>query len=647
MPTPQNIEFDSKSGIFRARFRGPFLGLDDTSALTDMDYLALPVAKNVDILENGTAKTRNGYTSLLTSAWGSRKIRGGIEFSYGGTNELCLFGEDGSTGTFGKVSGAYSSVTNISTSLAKQRPSLLTNDKLLFFFNGTDDFVYDGTATRQIGITPPSSAPTKNTDVAGSMLVGGVYIITYTYYNSTTGAESSPAPLFTAPAIAAGGGIKINVTAGSSTTADTIRVYTTLANQATLFLNTTALISATTVDLTQADAGISAGKQMELDNTRPSVWGKFKYGIASGNRVYLTGLSTNKNRVHISAIYTEGPRFESFPADKFVDCRSGGGIIDENVGLGTAGSTPIVIKSTSVGKIVKIGVDQNVSSDPSIFEYQEISRSVTAASHFAGCNLFGEYVWMGKDNIYATNGEEVRPLANKISNTIKQINFTNSDYFSAVNDILNKRILFSVQESSTSTEPDLVIVGHYHKYPEIYWTLYTKGTSPATHPGISAGCFIPVSRFSTPSLLFGNLGGSGKLYKMNYGYNDDGYGIYFKFVTAPVSFGLDEEEKLFVSDVIKAKSVGNSNNISIKSIYNLGSSTTEVEERSLSTATVQWNNSTWGGGFWNSTDIATIFHNSHRKAFYKQLELLETNIDTPVTIYSITMLARPTNIRSV
>jgi len=656
MPLPPNIEYDSRANLLRARCRGPFLGLDSTSSLLNMDLLSLREAKNVNIEEDGTLNTRSGYTPLLTSAWGTKNITQGVEYLHGSQTDLIVFGHEVglTTGALGSVDAAFASVTDIATGLSNSRPSIVQFKDLLFINNGANDLLYDGNATRQIGITAPASAPTLNSTINGSLVVGQIYVYSYTYYNSVTGAESSPSALFTSAAVAAdpNDGFRLNVTPGDSATADTIRLYRTVAGGVVLQLDTTALISATTIDSTQADAGL--GKEIELDNTRPGIYGAFKYNLSLNNRVYLTGLSTNPNRVHVSAIYTEGPRPESFPVDKIADCQSSKGDTDGNVGFGVAGGVAIVIKKSSVGRIEALGADlPSSSSDPVIFNYKEISRSVSGISHFAGTGLYENWVWLGEDNIYITDGSQVRPIADKITTTIKSYGFTQDNSFTAINDKINRRLYFAIKTSQSKQVPDLVIVGHYSTaFKEgvegggIAWTTYTPGLNPVDVPGISAASFFSCSDFDgVRRYIFGNTAYNGQIYFMNNSKLDDGNPIYMKLVFAPITFSLDEEEKLYIKDDIVLKGDGANYSVTASSIYNLKGGATEQELLSLAASTDIWGGTFWLGGFWNAITPQKESHNLHTKALSKQLQLEGRELTGPVTIYNYTTLARPTAYR--
>lgn len=649
MALASNVSYDSKDNILRARFSGGYIGLDTTASLTDIDPRALRVADNCNIEENGSISKRKGLDPKVTYA--NRFVHNGLEFRpLTGAVKLAICTKQAGANSAELYSQpvGFGAGVLIANALANQRPSLSAAKGLLFYYNGVDDFLWDGGAgTRQIGITPPVAAPTFNANIPGSLVNGGSYIYAYTYYNSVTGAESSPSPPSAVIVAGAMQGIRINITAGAAATADTIRIYRTVANGTILFLDSTAVIAATTFDSTKADAGL--GKQLELDNSRPSVWGKFKYSISAENRIYLTGLSTNLNRIHVSAVYSEGPHPESFPAKNFADCESSKGLTDYNVGLGIAGNTIIVNKRFSVGRIEKIGIDSTVSSeDPMIFLYREISRSVNSLSHFAGCNLYGEWVWLGYDNIYATDGTQVRPVADRIRKTIRDLGLLPSDKYSAFNDTENKRLYFSV--TSGAAECNWVIAGYYKDYPEIYWTIHKPGVNTTTHPGVRAGCFFnTIDWDGTRRIMVGNNDLLGQIWEYGKVDSDNvagvARGIAWKARFTPVTYGLEEEEKYYFKDIIVAQGSGGNYNLTAESIYSLSDTPYETELVSLFANLNNWGAFQWGNGYWGANIPLTVSHNSNSKAFRKQLQLSNINALEPVVVYSFDMQARPTYFR--
>lgn len=657
MVLPPNVDFSEQQNLLRARFRGPFKGLNTTSGLSDMDFSALRIARNLNLEDNGTLSNRKGTKALLGTPWGSRRIHQGLTFTNTSGDKLIIAGRESgnNTGALGVVASNFSSVTNISTGLNNRRPSLISIKGRLLYFNGFNDFLYDGTGgsnpdeVRQIGITPPVGAPTLASTANGNLVVGASYLVAYTYYNDNTKEESSASPISAPLTIAAdpNDGITVTYVDGDANTATHVNFYRTFAGEPILFFDKSVAVGAgTSTTLIQADAGL--GRELELDHTRPGVYGFFPYAWQGENRVFITGRDPLRNRVQISAITSTGPHPEAYPAKNFVDCESQKGLKDYNLGGGMAGDAVVVLKTESVGRVEKIGADDSTrADDPVIFNYREISRDVNAVSAYAACNVFGEYLWLGRDNVYSTDGVRPRRLADSIRQELLDMNLSISDDYSAHNDPWHQRVMFTVRSETTKTAPDWVLVGKYHNYPEFEWSIYTPADdNSSVESGIQAGCFFDTSLLANEeNIIFGAYDFSGKIYQMNTGLKDaETHSITIEVEFAPITYGLDEEEKLFIQDYITFIGGISAQDVSAFSKYNY--SQTKVEPqllKILGSGVAVWGGSTWGGTNWASALRVTtqVPHFCHRKAFTKQLNL-KWNATDFVTILNYQTMARPT-----
>lgn len=637
------FDIKQKDGLVRQELTGPFFGLNTTNDRNSLPLQYLQSAENVDLSESGFLQTRAGYANILTSDWTNYYIRGGIEYTYGypETVRTCVFGHtaSSSSGVLGYITGG--GVSNIKTGLNKDaRPSLIAVNDLLFFYNGVDDFLYDGTTTRQIGITAPTNAPTVSaTGTGGDLKENGSYYFAYTYYNSTTGAESTPSPLSAAFTATSTGKAAVTVTAGDSATADTIRIYRTTLNGVVLFLDGTIGIASTSFTSTQGDAGL--GKELEIDNSRHSTWGYFPYADVVGGRVLLTGDTDIPNRVHCSTISTEGVRPESFPAHCFVDCISSRGRGDKNIGISSANDTPIVLKRYSVGRIDVIGGQSLVKGEGKedvIFQYRELSREVTAVSHYASTEVLGELIFLGDDNVYATNGEYVRPIADPISKTIRNYAFNIANKFSAIHDRRNKRVIITCSSDQGNSEPDIAIVGRYvgtadSSYPTYTWVVYT---------GLKWASLFEVPASDT--IYAGSTTGDGEIYEINTGTDDDGTEISWKFKTAPINMESSEERKHFKKGYLFAKSSALNQTVNIDTYYDLSDSALEQATVTISNAYLAlWDTATFGSSFFSDILPLYVPYHLHHRKYLIELEFSGTG--GPVTFYGVIQTALPWNFK--
>jgi len=639
---------------------GNSLGMDTTSPLTALAEGFSRLARNANLPAFGPGYVkRDGYSNQLTSVvWTGNSVTAGIEFkTAGGTAEQVVFGTDGSAsgGVLGKITSG--SVTAIQSSLSgTDRPGLVQFDNLLFFYNGNTTgrapFIYDGTIAqnRQIGITLPATAPTAVVAGGGS-LIAGDYLAAYTYYNAATGAESSPSTLSASTTATLNDKITWTITAGDATTADTIRLYRTVANGNQLFFEKTAAISATSIVSDSADSSLTT--QMELDNSRIEDFTTVpKFPMVAQNRVFVTTdeLITNPsfqktNALRFSKIGQAGPKPESFEVKALVETIGKHGSRDAIVGLAQIKDIPLVLKDRSIGRLDPIGIPDNTAVDNVLYLYKEISDNVGAVSHWAGTQVYNEYVFLGRDNVYATNSQTVRPVANQLQATIRAAGFTSSqvEKVSAINDTHNKRVYFSIFSSELSTEPDAVLVGDYQQYPDFRWTVYAEGADSSTHPGIKVGSFYQAEDSSTGNfdVFFGNILDNGKVYKMNTGTNDDTLGISFKVVTRPYSMQQPFLDKLYKDVAIFATGADDSYNLTFCSIYDLSDSEESCANFTLPSLGGDWDTNEWADDddviegielVWGGSPLGQLEYQPHRKAKFQQLVFLQEGSAAPVTL---------------
>jgi hypothetical protein len=646
----------AKDNILRESLFESFQGLDTVSALTNMQPGYLRTAKNCNLTDDGAIDKRQGCQYQNEDQWvGGSIIWGGIHFVSDIADEVVVYGTDGSAGQLGRYTGG-SSITNITTSLSYGKPTMLQFGQLLFVFTGSESQIYDGVGMSQIGITPPVVAPTDGGDTAGGLVNTTNYFWVYTYYNSITGAESSPsAPL--GVIVTPSGGRIIGVTPGDPTTANFIRLYRTTSNGTILFLETQAGIASTTINSVLPDLGLST--ELEIDNTQLDVWGTPRYGTISGNRIFLTGFGDNPNRVRFSKIGKSGAMPESYQATAFADCESLGGLKDKNIGIGQANDTIIILKPNSVGALNQLGtINTDIAVDNVVYEYTEISRAVTGLSHWGICNVYTNMVWMGSDNFYMTDGKQAIPIGDTIANLISSIVFE-EDSVDAYNDLTNKRVYFSALVKNPAIDDvELAIerwifVGTYRKFPEFKWTVYTPGTNRETHPGIAPACFIAYGKdtyFGSGGANYITSSSSGRIVKMNEGYADvlepeSILGIYFQVRDYPSKFNLDEEPKLWFKDFIHlGTNISLAYSIKLYSIYDLSDTLEDPYTLKLNEEFGRFDISNWNQALWAYNRVRYEY-STHKKAVYKQIEFQNYKPNEPIRIYGYIKCARPENFK--
>jgi len=651
-------------------------GLDTTSPINLMAQGFVREAKNINLGSTGGYIKRSGYLQQLTSAISGNSIRQGIEYrqSTGITQILLHYTDNSSVARLSKVqTGSVVNLLNPSgVALALdpfKRPSFAQIADSLFYFDGSGDvetpLVYEGynNYTRPLGIAAPSAKPTYTTVGSGGSLEEGQYIYAYTYafyFNNQLIAESSPSELSDTITTVLNDTVNLTLVAypnyGNSNLAHLTvmtRIWRTFVNGSILFLETEIAGNSTSHASTASDNSLLS-EQMPLDNTRLSEYtdyDKARFPIVSRNRLLV--FHPEQNRGRFSKIGLNGPLPESFPVSNEFSVEGRFGAADGLIGAGQIKGIPIILKERSVGRLEEIGLpDLGNAADNITYIYREISETIGAVSHFAQCQVFDELIFLSRDNIYGTDGLNVRPIATQIQSTIKACDFSGDKVYklSAINDTKNRRIYIQVFESVTSAEPDLTLVGDYQQYPTFRWTTYNKGDNTTTHPGISAGCFFQTEATASGGLdiYFGSATNEGQYYKMNTGNSDYKAGversILMKLASRPYMFGQPQIQKLYKNARIWAEARDNTYQFEFGVKYDL--EFTEVDTQSfevLGVGTV-WAPSSpityvWSSGstaspnlLWTGPALQEYKYSIHRKAKMMQMIFTQDDNNAPLTL---------------
>ncbi len=618
-----------------------FMGLDTTSPLRAMKPGYVRSAMNCYPGLFGGVIKRGGATSVLSAAWAGLSVTQGIEFlGAAGSRRVVLFGTDGGA-TGGKCGfNNAGTMSEFATGLSgTARPSFAQFGDLLFFYNGADSpFVYDGAGTRQVGITAPISAPTIVMSGGTGLINNSSYQWAYTYYNSVTGAESSPSPFSASTNTGSDEVATLAVAPGDSDTADTIRVYRTYANGNQMFLEGTAAIGATSFVSDATDAELT--DPLELDNSRiEDFTATPNYPLVARQRVFL---KSGRNELRYSKYGLNGPMPESFEVKAYIPTVGSFGSADDVIGISKAGDTPIVLKEQTIGSLIEVGNPNNfLGVDNVQFFFQEISASVGAVSHQAAQDVLGECIFLSRNNIYGTRGApgDLRPVANSIQSTIKALSFLPAQItkISSINDKKLQQVLFAVFTSTSETIPAYILVGDYQLYPEFRWTVYCQGEDATTHPAWKVGCFFTATNSTdgTQEVMFGNAVSNGQYYQAHSGADDpDDKGIYFEIITRPYAMKAPANVKLFKDAQIEVQGDGSAYNFVVSSIYDLSGEEEGSFTISLSSGGAIWDTDLWDVASWATNASPPREYPSHRKAKYQQLVFRQTSANAPITLFN-------------
>lgn len=642
---------------------GIALGVDTTSPLPLLSEGFVREARNADVGHTGGYSKRKGITAQLTTAWaGDLSIRQGYEYRQQDPNaaeQLILFGtDDSATAKIGRENGA-GGVDDLLTGLsADYRMSFVQMDNRLFLANGDSTNmprVFNGTSFRELGIAAPLAAPTTAVSASSGALTEGSYILAYTYVIEDGGqllAESS-ASLVATQALASGDtAIDIDVIASLDANVTSIRIYRTVVDGSILFLDQTVANSDQTVTLSGADAGLEA-IQLPEDNSQLADFSGYsnpRFPIVARNRLFV--VHNEKNEVRFSKIGQNGPEPESFPALSFSPVEGRYGASDRVVGQGELNGVPIILKERSIGRLDEVGLQDITQAEDSVaYIYRPISESIGAVDHHAQTQVRNELVFLGQDNVYATDGVSVRAVGDTIQETIRQLDFTSAkaQRLSMANDRVNQRVYIACYEQTTASEPNFVLVGDYNQGPSqqpiFRWTFYGEGSDSSTHPGIRAGSFFYRRNQTTglDEVFMGNTDGNGQYYKMGDGDSDVDYstgsslGIAFRLVSRPYAMKQPMITKLFKTVRIQAEASSSTATFEFCSQFDLRSSEEFCKEFIVIGSGTKWNQAQWGPGgspqmIWGGGNQDELVYDPHRKAKFMQMIFKQEDADAPITL---------------
>lgn len=662
-------------------------GLDTTSPINLLAPGFVRVANNVNLGYTGGYTKREGYLNQFTPAnqLNGYRIEQGLEYRNrfqpitNPTVRTLLYATNGTLGKLGRIlSGAFTEFTNnagIALSLtvpplsATERPSFAQVNNSLFVINGANaPFVYEENANyvRNIGIVPPNTAPTTTGAAGIGALNEGQYVYAYTYAFYLDGkliAESSPSELSTTITTSPGNTqIPLSFSAFPNYTDNNlshldiyIRIFRTVVNGSMLFYETQVLAGpgATVSYVSNISDDALASEQMPFDNTQLTVYTDYTYArfpVVARNRLVVFHPTVNSGR--FSKIGVNGPLPESFPVANEFSVEGKFGAADGLVGAGQIKGIPIVLKERSIGRLEEIGLpDLGNSEDNVAMIYREISETVGAVSHFAQCQVFDELVFLGRDNVYATDGQNVRPIATQIQSLIKAADFSGAraSKLSAINDTKNRRIYIQIFKDTNSLEPDVTLVGDYQQYPAFRWTTYEKGPE-VDMPGIKAACFFQTEATANGGLdiYFGSATNEGQYYKMNTGQSDYKSSlnavsitpskIYMRLLSRPYMLANPMVTKLYKSARIYAEGQAQSYTFDFGAIYDLGQNEVGTTEFLVPGTATTWNNYNWAPPtnvntlFWSGPALNEFVFRMHRKAKMMQLAFTQNDLNAPVTL---------------
>lgn len=693
---------------------GDAKGLDTTSPLNLMAPGYIRLGVNVNLGITGGYTKRSGYLNQFTydNQLNGFSIRQGIEYrkkeqaNTDPTVEIILYATNNNITTpvakLGKIlSGVFNefvdedgvalSISNNSLLPARvplsisQRPAFAQINNSLYFINGaTQPRVYEENSvyTRRTGIQSPEDMHSPNpalTDIQGSAGAGNlieesdyIYAFTYAFYlNGQLVAESSPSLLASITLQTGENTVTLKIrefknyatliAAGLSHLDIRIRIFRTVAGGSILFLEDeitagpgVGINNEVTHVSVISDDGLQP-EQISFDNTVLNYYEDYEYArfpVIARNRVFVFHPTRNSGR--FSKIGFKGPLPESFPVLNEFSVEGKYGAADNLIGAGQIKGIPIILKERSIGRLEEVGISDLSSAEETVaFVYREISEAAGGVSHFAQTQVFDELVFLGRDNVYATDGQTVRPIATPIQSVIKASDFTadHASKLSAINDTKNKRIYISIYSDNNQNEPNVLLVGDYQQYPNFRWTTYEAGPEN-NMPGIKAGCFFQTEATANGGLeiYFGSATKEGQYYRMNVGNDDykveenatqepDPQIIYMRLISRPYMLNQPLNKKLYKVVKIYAEGQPQQYDFEFGAIFDVSGVESGIQALTVPGTGTSWNNYNWAPSLptntqlvWSGPAFNEFQYRPHRKAQLMQLVFTQDDQTAPVTL---------------
>lgn len=515
------------------RFDG---GLDDVTSPWILPANVMSELNNADLSETGLVKKAKGKSRFISTSLGANPIKSLYICTIGTTKYyICSY-----TTTL-KYSSNGTSWSSLATGLTDADWYFVNTPTWLYCFNGTENRKWDGTSFLNFGIAAPANAPTKNSNINGSLTASRVYYYKYTYYNSTSGVESDPSPASAALTASAdpNDGFKLNLTGSSDAQVDKIKVYRTYGNTAAPFwyegiVNNAA--GTVTYDSTTADASLSTTQLYEKQAQAPAA----KYPILHGGRLFLVP-TANTNQI----IFSEpAPYLEYFPAYNVLYTPN----LEPIVGMASSQEDLYVFTENSIN-VLNTPFTESPESAWSMVKVVSTGCSATKSIVATKNYIF----YLGKSGIMAFDGTSTQ--------CIKELPNLNQNYIGlSCACYHNERLYFAVPEGDDTT-------------PDQLYELILKTGAWIKHPDIKAARVMQ----SSSNVLYAGDVTNGLVYKFFDGEDNDGAAFEFSLKTGYIDFGDYTKNKTGIKLFIPGLS-----GTGTFDIYIEGHATHEVEDVAIS-----------------------------------------------------------------
>lgn len=331
-----------------------------------------------------------------------------------------------------------------SSSTQQYIPDFINANNSCFIVNGAEANRFDGTNLWPIGITAPSSAPTIAGGGAGSH--NGTYEAFVTYYNSTTGQESSRGTVSAEATCTDDQFNWTSVPVSSDNQVDTRRLYIRNVNtMANFYLaGTISNNTATTATTSVSDSALTDIGPDEDENDPPP--SGIRYGAFHGSRLFLA----NRYRVY----YSKLDMIESFDPEAYEQPDSTDS--QQITGLVSMFDVLLIFKTNAV--YILIGDDPNtwrIERLAFITGCQSHTSIVKTDSALYWWSPQGPVMWEGADSIPVLIGTS---LGDTISDTY--LDMSPPSFVSGAYDPKAERVVWSVAQVSAGRNTMLLPWNH-------------------------------------------------------------------------------------------------------------------------------------------------------------------------------------------
>lgn len=475
---------------------------------------------DIDLSQPGVAKTRGGSVTINPNhllAFAPLRI---ADYFKPSLNTHTIIGNGGTKVFTMSLLGVPTNIGSGYTS--GEIMDFLNYKDDIYYSNGVDPgHVWDGTTERLWGIVAPTTAPTFAADSGGGLT--GVYQYCYTYFSSTTGAESAISPFSAAHTVVAATINLTGLTASTDPQVDKLRVYRTTAGGALFLLLETAMAGIYSYTLNN-------GTTTYADNTGDVDLGTFEAplfndppGLFVGIEEWdgrIWGFAKNSTQVAYSndeflTPAGQGIPWESFGAENFIDFNL------KVFGIKKSPNFNELWIHTSGGiyAITRTGI----ADDP--YQPQIRNSSWFATSHYSIINIYNDqwFLTSTKKWMSVDSSGYVSYQSYPIEPTLLLANPTRLKYTQAVHYRSNSKNQFrAVYSNNADTAFSVMLASNYlQKTPyDENWMRYPSWE----YHNITSTCMGIVKNSNEEDVLYTGTS-DGRIIQQDTGTNDDGAAI--------------------------------------------------------------------------------------------------------------------------